>query len=264
VPIPVVWPGGAQGAPPPASCGKATVPMILQMAASEPVWLRTAKRSPAASRGSPVFFTNPRARIFGGGGLIAMSVVLVSSATAVPRHRAGGVVAFVVLAVVTLLLGLRAARGFVIRLIPPELELRSSFRNRRLPLAGIDRFEPHVGSEGLIYRKTYIHIVMKDGTSVPCKRRPVGGERRPRLPSRLRGAGRGSRQPGRPLTRTPRASDPERATVASRRTGGSRRNRSGSPSTVRHTVPECAATLRKATAPDRRLRTPMAVAKRCQ
>jgi hypothetical protein len=115
-----------------------------------------------------VVFTNPRARIFGGGGLVAMSVVLVSSATAVPRHRAGGVVAFLVLAVVTLLLGLRAARGFVIRLIPPELELRSSFRARRLPLAGIDRFEPHVGSEGLIYRKTYIHIVMKDGTSVPC------------------------------------------------------------------------------------------------
>jgi hypothetical protein len=97
-----------------------------------------------------------------------MSAVFVSSATAVPRHKTGGVVAYVLLAVVTLVLGLRAVRGFAIRLIPQDLELRSGFRTRRLPLARIDRFEPHVGSEGLIYRKAYVHIVMTDGNRVPC------------------------------------------------------------------------------------------------
>jgi hypothetical protein len=106
-------------------------------------------------------YDNPRARILGGGCLLIMGLVGVSSAAAAPSL--GGAVAFGVLSAVVLLLGLRVAYAFTFKLSPPFLELRFAFHTTRVPLGDIDGCRPRSGSRGLIYNQIYPEFVLKDG-----------------------------------------------------------------------------------------------------
>ncbi len=112
-----------------------------------------------------VVFTNPRARMFAGVLNLVLGIVFVASAPA--AGSAGPAVAVAVIGAVLVIMGARWSYAFSIAVRPPHLVLRYPIRTKLIRLDDVAYLEPHVGSEGLIYLRAYLHVVMKDGTRRP-------------------------------------------------------------------------------------------------
>ena len=67
-----------------------------------------------------------------------------------------------------LALGVRIAYAFAVYVRPPDLVVRFAYRTRRVSLGDIERVEPTVGSEGLVSRRAYPTVALKDRTTMPC------------------------------------------------------------------------------------------------
>lgn len=110
-------------------------------------------------------YNNGRAKVFGGGGLVFMALLVFNSASTPPRSF-WGVAVGVLLGLLCLASGLRLAYAHTFKINSEYLELRFAFHTRRIPVDEVETCRPRTDSRGLIYVRTYPEFVLKDGSAV--------------------------------------------------------------------------------------------------
>jgi hypothetical protein len=119
----------------------------------------------AVTSQSGVVVTNPRARLFGGGGFLLIGLTGWIAALA-PGGGAWRTVP-ILLGVISTACGIRFCRAFSLAVENDLVELRFPFHTKRLSTELVDRCEPKIGSDGLISVRAYPLFLLKDGSDIP-------------------------------------------------------------------------------------------------
>lgn len=109
-------------------------------------------------------YENHAAQVTAGAGFAALAVIAFASTAVLSGW---GRIALALLGIVTLALGARAALGSMIKVAPPNVELRWAFQTKKIPLSEVQSCHARCDSKGLMSKRCYPELVLRNGQEIP-------------------------------------------------------------------------------------------------